>query len=256
MDRKGDGPAGGRLGGVTVLFHVLGPIEVHAGGRPCPMAGKPAIVLATLVLHRNVWVSLDELADQVWPAGRAPLSAVGNLRTYVWQVRRALPERDRVDRRGDAYRLHAGPDEVDADRAARTAAEAARVGDPARGLSMVDEALGWWRGRAYPELATAVAGQLDELRLDLRELRAARLLALDRTAEAVIELRAVTTAAPLREWAWAALVRTLAATGRRSEALVAYRRAAGLLDAELGVEPGPDLVEARRHALDPAPSRA
>jgi DNA-binding SARP family transcriptional activator len=255
MDGIDDGlRAGAASGVVTMLFHVLGPIEVHAGGAVRAVAGKPAVVLATMLLHRNAWVSLDQLADQVWPEGRAPLSAVANLRTYVWQVRRALPEPDRVDRRGDAYRLRAAPDEVDADRAVRVVAEATRAADPAPALAMIDEALGWWRGRAYPGLtatasAAEAADQLDELRLDLRELRAARLQALGRTAEAVAELRAVVTAAPLREWAWAGLIRTLAGGGRRAEALLAYRRAAELLAAELGVDPGPELLTARRLVL-------
>ncbi|WP_250008185.1 AfsR/SARP family transcriptional regulator [Actinoplanes sp. M2I2] len=233
-----------------MLFHVLGPIEVHVEGARTPITGKPATVLATLLLHR-AWVSLDELADGVWPDAAAPPSAVANLRTYVWQVRRALPERGRVERRGDAYRLRAEPHEVDADRAARTAVEAARTADPATALSRVDEALGWWRGRAYPGLAaaSAVADQLDELRIDLRELRAAQLLALDRGAEAVAELRQVTVASPLREGAWAGLVRALATTGRRTEALLAYRRAADLLAAELSVPPGPQLRAARQSVL-------
>lgn len=252
MDGIDDGLRAEATGVRPMLFHVLGPIEVHVAGTPRALAGKPAIVLATLLLHRNAWVNLDQLADQVWPVGRAPLSAVANLRTYVWHVRRALPLPDRIERRGDAYRLRAEPGEVDADRAARTAVEAMKATDPALALSMLDEALGWWRGRAYPGLATAVADQLDELRLDLRELRAARLLTLGRGAEAVAELRAVTAEAPLREWAWAGLVRTLAATGRRAEALLAYRRAADLLAAELGVEPGPELTEARQFVLVPA----
>jgi DNA-binding SARP family transcriptional activator len=238
------------IGGAAVLFHVLGPIEVHAEGARTSITGKPATVLATLLLHR-AWVSLDELADSVWPDVAAPPSAVANLRTYIWQVRRTLPEPGRVERRGNAYRLRAEPDEVDADRAARTVVEAARTADAAAALSLVDEALGWWRGRAYPGLAaaSAAADQLDELRLDLRELRAAKLLVLDRGAEAVAELRQVTAAAPLREWAWAGLVQALAATGRRAEALLAYRRAAELLAAELGVPPGPQLEAARRSVL-------
>jgi DNA-binding SARP family transcriptional activator len=233
-----------------MLFHVLGPIEVHAAGAPLAVVGKPATVLATLLLHRNAWVSLDELAEQVWPQGRAPLSAVANLRTYVWRLRRGLPEPGRLDRLGDMYRLHAWPDEVDAGRAAEILGDAARVADPATALSMVDEALGWWRGRPYAGLPLVVEAEaLNELRLDLRELRAALLPALGRSAEAVTELRTVLTAAPLREGAWAGLVRTLAATGRRAEALLAYRRAAELLGVELGVEPGPELAAARRVVL-------
>ncbi|WP_250034090.1 AfsR/SARP family transcriptional regulator [Paractinoplanes maris] len=235
-----------------MLFHVLGPIEVHTAGVHRTVAGKPATVLATLLLHR-AWVSLDQLADVVWPDGGPP-SAVANLRTYVWQVRRALPEPGRVERRGDAYRLLPAPDEVDADCAARAAVEAARAADPAWALARLDEALGWWRGRAYPGLAAAAAAadQLDELRLDLREMRAARLLDLGRGAEAVTELRQVTAAAPLREGAWAGLMRALAGTGRRTESLLAYRRASDLLTLELDVPPGPELRAARAAVLAPA----
>ncbi|MCM4081121.1 AfsR/SARP family transcriptional regulator [Paractinoplanes hotanensis] len=233
-----------------MLFHVLGPIEVHAAGVHRAVGGKPGTVLATLLLHR-AWVSLDQLADVVWPHGGTPPSAVANLRTYVWQVRRALPEPGRVERRGDAYRLLPAPHEVDADCAARAGVEAARAADAAWALSRLDEALQWWRGRAYPGLAaaSAAADQLDELRLDLRELRAARLLELGRGAEAVAELRRVTGDAPLREEAWAGLVRALALTGRRTDSLLAYRRAADLLTLELNVPPGPELRAARAAVL-------
>jgi hypothetical protein len=62
-------------------------------------------------------------------------------------------------------------------------------------------------------------------------------------------LRTVTADAPLREGAWAQLVRTLHTAGRRAEALAACRRAREVLSAELGVAPGPVLAEAYRLVL-------
>ncbi|GGK73373.1 AfsR/SARP family transcriptional regulator [Mangrovihabitans endophyticus] len=240
-----------------MLFHVLGPVEVHTTGVHRPIPAKPALVLAMLLLHRNAWVTLDQLTEEVWPGGRAPASAVANLQTYVWKLRRTLPGEERLQRRGDAYRLLVHPDEIDADQAVRLAAEArsaaAREAHETA-LSLVERALGWWRGRPYGGLAWATEG-IEDLRLDLCQQRAAAQLALGRATGAVRTLREVTGAAPLREDAWAQLMQTLHAAGRRAEALQVYRRAGEVLATELGVEPGPVLVAARGLVLSGDPAR-
>ena len=46
-------------------------------------------LLATLLLARNEWVSVDQLVDAVWNDD-APKSAYGSLKTYVWQLRTAF----------------------------------------------------------------------------------------------------------------------------------------------------------------------
>ncbi|MEV7625670.1 BTAD domain-containing putative transcriptional regulator [Actinoplanes sp. NPDC089786] len=238
-----------------MLFRILGPIELHTPAAVHQLgAGKPATVLATLLQQPNAWVTVDQLAEATWPGAAMPASASANLKTYVWQLRRLLPDLDgagRIDRRADAYRLRVAPGEVDADRARSLGASALAAPPPAR-LPLLREALSLWRGRPYcgVEPAASAALALTELRLELSEQLAEVQLELGDHTNAVGTLREVTSEAPLREPAWALLVRALTAAGQRTEALLAARRAAEILRSELGVTPGPVLAAAS-HSLAP-----
>ncbi|MEV6491764.1 BTAD domain-containing putative transcriptional regulator [Actinoplanes sp. NPDC051633] len=238
---------------MQVLFRTLGPLEVHTGEVHQLGAGKPASVLATLLQQPNAWISVDQLLAATWPGPAMPASASSNLKTYVWQLRRLLPDLDgasRIERRADAYRLRVLPGEVDADRARQLAAAARGLAAEAA-LPLVEEALGLWHGRPFSglESAAAAAASLDELQLQLREQLARLQLELGQKDKAVGTLRRVTGDAPLREPAWAQLAHALHESGRRTEALIACRRAADVLHAELGVTPGPALAAAQRAVL-------
>ena len=235
-----------------MLIRTLGPIELHTPAAVHQLgAGKPAAVLATLVQQPNAWVTVDQLAEATWPGAAMPASAGANLKTYVWQLRRLLGGPDRIIRRADAYRLRVLPGELDADQA-RSLATAARTADPATAADLIRQALALWRGRPYSgvESAATAADVLEELRLELSERLAALRLELGDTTEAIGTLRGVVAEAPLREPAWALLVRALHTAGQRTEALLASRRAAAILRTELGVAPGPQLTAA---ALSSAP---
>jgi DNA-binding SARP family transcriptional activator len=248
-----------------MLFRVLGPLEVHAAEVHVLGVGKPAIVLATLLQQANAWVPVDRLIAATWPEADMPMSAEANLKTYVWQLRRMLrdgPAAARIERNADAYRLRVAPGELDSDRAREWATAARRPGlPPHEARALVERALALWRGTPYCGLepAAEAATVLEELRLQLREQLAELQLRLGDEDQAVGTLRSVTTDAPLRESAWAHLVHALNLTGRRTEALIAYRRAAEVLSAELGVLPGPVLLAAEREVLGTtrrAPARA
>ncbi|AGZ43906.1 AfsR/SARP family transcriptional regulator [Actinoplanes friuliensis] len=236
-----------------MLFHVLGPLEVHTT-IPCrPGAGKPAAVLAALLLRPDAWVGVDRLVEAVWPGRAAPASAEANLRTYVWQLRRMLPDHQdgpRIERTADAYRIRVGPGELDAQRAAELGA-AARSARGTEALGLLHEALGLWRGRPFEgvEVEPEPVAQLEQLHLDLREHLGEVQLTLGRGPDAIATLRSVVADAPLRETAWTLLVRAQHTSGLRTEALVAYREAAEVFRAELGIEPGPALTAAHRLAL-------
>jgi DNA-binding SARP family transcriptional activator len=234
-----------------MLFRVLGPLEVHAADVHALGTGKPAAVLATLLQQPNAWVPIGQIAEATWPGADMPASAEANLKTYVWQLRRMLPG-TRIERSGDAYRLRVRPGELDADHARELAAAARRPEvPPQEARTLVERALALWRGRPYCGLEPAAPAPADltEMQLRLREHLAELQLRLNDQDQAIGTLRNLTTEAPLRETAWALLVRALHAAGRRTEALIACRRAADLLSSELGVPPGPELLAAEREVL-------
>ncbi|MGQ0841353.1 BTAD domain-containing putative transcriptional regulator [Actinokineospora sp.] len=243
-----------------VLFCVLGPVEAHAPGGVVDMrARKPVAVLATLLLHANAWVRTEQLIEATWPEQAAPTSADANLKTYIWQLRRALPDPvdgPRIDSRPGAYRLRVDPGELDGDRAEALAADARLAlarGDGAAAAELFTAALELWRGRPFDGLpvdsGSGVVAWLEELHRELRESLADTYAGLGRVREAVDLLRALTDEDPLREGPWARWVRVLTQAGRPGAALAVHERARAVLIGELEAEPGPDLAAAHRAAL-------
>jgi DNA-binding SARP family transcriptional activator len=233
-----------------VLFHLLGPLEVHTPTVRRLGTGKPAVLLAALLLQRNAWVPVDRLVETIWPEQDAPASAAANLQTYVWQLRRLL-DGAVIEGRPGSYRIRTGPGEVDAERAAELAGAGRRCTDDDRAVELIEEALRLWRGRPLCGLdvpAEALA-HFAGIRLDLREQLADRMLAQGRATDAVAVLRAAIAEAPLHEPAWARLIRALHAAGLGAEALAAYRQATRVLADELGVAPGPELAGTYRAVL-------
>jgi DNA-binding SARP family transcriptional activator len=239
-----------------IAFRVLGPLEVDGpDGLPIDVCGgKPASMLTLLLLHRNAWVSTDQLIDAVWAGRDIPASAQRNLKTYVWQLRRALPD-ERIESRPGAYRVRVLPGELDADVAAGLSDQARKLlstGAAAEAAELVERALGLWRGCPYDGLtgdATSAVDRLTELHRALREDLADAQLALGRSADAISLLRALTDEDPLRELAWTRLMSALRQTGRRHDALAAYQRARTVLVRDLGIEPGAELTALHQEIL-------
>jgi DNA-binding SARP family transcriptional activator len=240
---------GGPTGVRQMLFHLLGPLEIHNGAAVIrPGAGKASTVLALLLLHRNVWVPVDRLIETAWPEHAAPPSAEANLKTYVWQLRRMLPpcgDGPRIERRPGAYRLRVAPGELDLDTVETLAAH-----------DRLSEAVGLWRGRAFEGFYGAgfdeAATTVEDRRTELVERLADQQIAHGHGSDAIATLRALTADAPLRERAWSRLILALHTNGRRGDALATYRRARDILATELGVGPGPALTEAHRLIHAPA----
>ncbi|PRX47008.1 DNA-binding SARP family transcriptional activator [Prauserella shujinwangii] len=245
-----------------MLFRVLGPLEVQGRGGDIHRLGrgKAATVLVTLLQHPNAWVTAATLTAATWHEAAAPPSARANLKTYVWQLRRLLPAdagRSRIESAPGRYRLRVLPGELDTGRVAEHAARAHAAvdeGDLATAIDELGAALALWRGHPYDGVPSAAeeAGRLVELHGRLREELGAAQLAFGRADEAARTLTALTGDDPLREGAWAFLVRALHAEGRRADALGAYRRARHVLARELGVGPGRELQAAYEEALGEA----
>ncbi|MFE9746396.1 BTAD domain-containing putative transcriptional regulator [Saccharothrix saharensis] len=133
--------------------------------------------------------------------------------------------------------------------------------DPQRAIESLRAALALCRGTPFADLeVTALADWA-------RRLAERRLTAVESLHEAestcgvhqVGELTDLVRAHPLRERLHVLLMTALHRTGRRTEALDAYRRARHALVSELGLEPGPELRDLHRRILTddlPAAPRA
>ena len=95
-----------RSGGLSVLFRLLGPLEVSDGDHALPIGeGRQRAVLVLLLLHRNETVSSDRLIDALW-GETPPPTAAKVLQNHVGQLRRALDDREgqRLQTRDHGYR--------------------------------------------------------------------------------------------------------------------------------------------------------
>ncbi|WP_206789067.1 AfsR/SARP family transcriptional regulator [Amycolatopsis sp. MtRt-6] len=244
-----------------MLFHILGPLEAHApGGRELAIKpGKPTAVLAALLLERGKWVGVDRLIDAAWPDRTPPASARGNLKSYVCGLRATLAPAAsgaRIESRPGGYRVVVDHGQVDADRVEHDgdrARRALRAGTPERAAELLTPALRLWRGTPFDELRTPAArtetARLQRLHAQLRADLADAHHALGRHLDALPLLHDLLDEDPLREQIWARLVRALAESGQRGEALAAYRRARTIIVRELGVEPGAALAATHRDVL-------
>ncbi|MDP4504178.1 AfsR/SARP family transcriptional regulator [Nonomuraea turcica] len=219
------------------------------GRQPVELSGKQSAVLATLLLNVNTMVSKERLITALWDS--PPPSAAANLRTYISQLRRALPTETRLLTTGSGYSLQVDTEMVDLlifDQEVRLARQEAERGEPEAAVGRFERALALWHGQ--PAEGTSLRGDLldrvteleehhTQARLEYAEMK----LGLGHSREVVDDLRCLLTEQPLREKAWYLLMLAFARTGQRDRALEAYRRARDVLVAELGVEPGRDLQQ-------------
>jgi YVTN family beta-propeller protein len=231
-----------------IEFRMLGPLEVKDDGRLVSLGGtKQRAVLAILLLHRGEPMSVDRIVDELWGES-PPDTATKTVQVYISRLRKELGQ-DAVVTRGGGYVLEVEPEQLDADRFERLAAEGSDAldrGEAAAGAELLREALGLWRGRplddlAYEPLAQSEIARLDELRLVAVEQRVECDLAVGRHAELVPELETLVREHPARERLRAQLMLALYRSGRQADALASYRAARKAMVDELGLEPSREL---------------
>ncbi|WP_347590951.1 BTAD domain-containing putative transcriptional regulator [Acrocarpospora sp. B8E8] len=210
---------------------------------------KQRILLSTLAAHAGRSVSVQRLMESLWES--PPVSAAENLRTYLYQVRRALGDLDRIAREPGGFRLVVRPGEMDAESFEELAREGDRAladGRPARASEAYGKGLALWRGPAFGDLAELPLVRrsvlrLTEARLRVVEQRITADLDLGRHTGLIAELTALVADHPLRERPRAQLMLALHRSGRQADALGVYREGRQILVRELGLEPGPELRE-------------
>lgn len=253
-------------------FSLLGGLDVHStDGRGRPSAPKQRQVLAMLLLNPNRVTYVDSLVAELW-GGCPPESVAGTLQTYIYQLRRLLGRSTdpdvvagtvTIETRPQGYLLRVPAGAVDVERFEDGVERARALLDahPREAGRLLDEALARWRGPvlADVERGDVLAGhvaRLDELRLCAVELSLEAGMRAGRHRELIGDLKRLVHTHPFHETYHAQLVRALALSGRRQEAVDAYRAVSALLRGELGVDPSPALEEAFRSALGaPGPRR-
>jgi DNA-binding SARP family transcriptional activator/tetratricopeptide (TPR) repeat protein len=246
-------------------FDVLGPLAVNDdAGHPIQVSGAyPRGVLAILLLNANQPVSVDRLSHFLW-GDHPPSSVVATLRNHVLRLRKSLQDTEarRVQTDTAAYRIRVEPGELDADDFARWCAEGHQAAGERRwpdAAASLARALELWRGEPLTDLPA-----LSGLEVHVRKLGDDRLLAYEGRIEADLhlgrhrrlatELRELTSAHPLHETFHRQLMLALYRSGRRADALEAYRTLRRVLIHELGVEPSGDVRRLHQRMLDVDPS--
>ena len=157
-----------------INIKLLGSLEVERGGVDVtPSAPKLRRVLAALVLHANMLISVDQLSEELWESAPPP-SALTTMQTYIYQLRRRLDLGTEAPVRGEhqpvpepvlltrvgGYELRLDDQQsVDVHRfdhlVTRGRAEM-DADDLERGAQTLGEALAIWRG---PALVDVTAGR-------------------------------------------------------------------------------------------------
>ncbi|KOX12424.1 AfsR/SARP family transcriptional regulator [Nocardiopsis sp. NRRL B-16309] len=229
-----------------INFSVLGSLELRSeDGLGVPSGTKVRKLLALLLLRANQVVDPGTVTEELWDGAPAPGGAA-ILRTHVYHLRRALSRSTAsVATEPTGHLLTVDPDEIDATVFARGVEEGralVRQDRVEEAAHLLRQALGLWRGRVLantsvgPVLSRHVT-YLEELRHHAVELRVEADMRLGRHRELVPELRSLIAADPLNEWYHDQLITALHRSGRRGEALTAYRDLRRVLDEELGLEP-------------------
>lgn len=238
-------------------FGVLGPFSVISDSMQLDLGGrKQRVLLAILTCQANQVRSVTHLVEELWD-GRPPPTAIQNLRVYVHQLRRILGN-DRIKAwRPSGYELVIDHGELDLETFADLTTRGQRAltaNLPVQAAEYLRTALDLWRGPALADLRDvgtlhSTAVWLDERRLAAIENKNAAELALGLHTQIVSDLFLLAAEHPLRENVRAQLMLALYRSGRRAEALAAFREGRELLVAELGLEPGPDLQRLHRAIL-------
>lgn len=234
---------------------VLGPLVVTQEGQPVALGGlRQRRLLLALAIRRGIR-SADQLIDAVWADEQVPMDPRAALRTSMTRLRHAIGA-DAVVTLPNGWQL--APDvSLDADEFERLVASAARSEEAEathRRLEVLDRALDLWRGPAYQEVADETwargrAVRLEELRVSAIEIRFEVMLQAGRHTEAIPDLAAAVEAHPNRDKLVGAHMLALYRSGQQVAATQLFQSHRQRLLADVGLEPGSELVELDRRIV-------
>ena len=239
---------------------LFGGIEVAVddGGAATIGAAKPRWLLAFLALSVGRSRSVDSIIDALWH-DRPPQSAPNLVQGYISDLRKVIGHAS-IRTTENGYLLAIDDDAVDVVRFRQLthAASLVSTSEPERARLLLDDACSIAVGIPFGDAApdgplAASAVLLSEQVIDAAELRARLMLDLGDHREAIVVLDELTRQHPYREGLWAALALALYRSDRQVDALRRLADARRVPLDDLGVSPGPTLVELERQILEHSP---
>ncbi len=238
-------------------FRLLGPIEAQHDDRLISLGGgRRRFVLALLLLNADRLTPLSQLVDALWDV--PPPTAKAQLHNVISDLRRRfrVGDPDLIVTHAAGYELRLGAHDLDLTRfrlLVEQGQQAASDGDHPLAAALLAEAGALWRGPALADAAgdsvEVTRRALDEERLAATEARFDAEVRSGRYDDVLRELDVLITEYPYRERLHEIKMTALAGTGRRAEALAAYRRMYQRLIGDLGVEPGRSLRQLHQRIL-------
>jgi len=254
-------------GGLRV--HVLGPVELTAGGQPVNIGGpQRRAVLALLVLGSGRVVHVDRILTAIW-GEKPPRSALTKVQGHVCALRKALdaagmsPAGNVLVTKPPGYLLLTDSYSCDLTEFT-TQVGAAKVltgrGDVTSACAVLDGALRSWRGPAFADLPydgiRQHATHVDELRSIAMADKARMDLHLGYLWPVVEQLVPEVSMSPLNERTREILIEAYLRLGQRHAALACYQDGCAQLRSQLDIGPGPRLRRLGQliRSGEPAPS--
>jgi len=246
----------------VVDLRMLGAVEaVDSAGHSLKLGGaRQRGLLALLSLSAPNLVTTDTIVEALWgEAGVARPDAA--LHMAINRLRAAIGE-DLVVTEPGGYRLELPSSNTDVSRfraLVQRGIQLQTLGHPTKACESFRHALAQWRAPALNDVR-----EFDFAERQSRLLEDERLLAVEHLMESMLaggehdlvigELFGLVQAFPFREQMWQLLMLALYRAGRHAEALAAFKDLRKKLGEELGIEPGPELMDLEERILLHDPS--
>ncbi len=240
-------------------IRVLGPLQLRSGNAlPTPTAPKERKLLALLLMHSGRTVPISTITEELW-SDRPPRTAVTAIQAYVLNIRRNLAvalglrgvdvRADLLQTKNKGYAFHAENCHFDLPRyqtLENSGRQALRAGDRDRGVRLLRQAEGMWRGALLAGVdrgsaLRAVTARVEQSRLTARTLRIQAEIGLGRHQCVLPELAELVAQFPFDELLHRYYMLVLQRSGRRTEALEVFRRLRRAMAEETGLEPSAEL---------------
>jgi DNA-binding SARP family transcriptional activator len=231
-------------------FRLLGPLTASCVNGTGKITGiKPRALLVALLLQANSVLTVERISEALWD-GEPPRTALENIRTNVYLLRRAIGSSARLRSCVGGYELQVDPRVCDHLRFAKLVQEARAQlchGDPRAAVDSLVAALSLWRA------ATAAPGvprygpmgawldHLDEERVRATEDLADAMIQSGEARAALRELNGVLAVDSLRTRVWQLRMRAYRELGELGKVDDVYREAVRIFRSELGSGPAQEL---------------